>query len=333
MSSQRPTPIFRSRLFLRHDTGQHVENQGRIQAIDRALDSTGELEDRPEPDFRPADLAAVERVHDPRYLQALLTFAEQGGGWIDGDTFCGPDSVETALLSAGAAIAAVDAVLDGEHPRAFALGRPPGHHATGGRGMGFCLINSIAVAAAHALERGLQRIAIVDWDVHHGNGTQDIFYDRDDVLFCSVHQYGRFYPGSGAANERGSGRGAGYTINAPLPPGQGDRAYLQVMDEIFHLPIVEFHPELVLISAGFDAHEDDPLGSMLVTDRGFANLAQRVVNWAAEVGHDRVAAVLEGGYDPDALGRSVVSVLDVLDGDVAARYDGRRPAGKEQAAP
>jgi acetoin utilization deacetylase AcuC-like enzyme len=314
MSSQRPAAIFRSRRFLGHDTGEHVENPTRIIAIDRALEHFGLLDGRPEPAFRAADLADVERVHDARYIQALIDFAKQGGGWIDGDTYCGPDSVETALVAAGAAIAAVDTVLNDDHPRAFALGRPPGHHATAGRGMGFCLLNSVAVAAAHALERGLQRVAIVDWDVHHGNGTQEIFYGRDDVLFCSVHQYGHFYPGTGAASERGAGAGEGFTINAPLPPGGGDRVYLQVMDEVFHIPIHEFNPELILISAGFDAHRDDPLGSMSVTDQGFGRLAQRVVDFAAEAGHERVVAILEGGYDLDVLGRSVVSVLEVLDG-------------------
>jgi acetoin utilization deacetylase AcuC-like enzyme len=321
------TPIFRSPRFLGHDTGQHVEHPIRIRAIDQALESSGILDGRTEPAFGPAELSAVERVHDPRYLQALSDFAARGGGWIDGDTFCGPDSVEIALLAAGAATAAVDAVLDGDHPHAFALGRPPGHHATAVRGMGFCLINSVAVASAHALARGLSRVAIIDWDVHHGNGTQDIFYERDDVLFCSVHRYGHFYPGTGSARERGEGRGVGFTINAPLSAGQGDRAFLHAMDEIFHLAVQEFHPELILVSAGFDAHQHDPLGGMAVTEHGFAQLAERVVTWAAEAGHKRVVAVLEGGYDPAALGRSVVSVLNVLDGSPVDRYDEQNPAG------
>jgi acetoin utilization deacetylase AcuC-like enzyme len=327
MPSQHPTPIFRSSRFLGHDTGEHVEHPIRMQAIDQALASSGMLDARPEPSFEPVDLPEVERVHDPRYLEALVRFSERGGGWIDNDTFCGGDSLEIALLAAGAAVAAVDAVLDGDHPRAFALGRPPGHHATPSRAMGFCLINNVAVAAAHALARGLQRVAIVDWDVHHGNGTQDIFYERDDVLFCSVHHYGSFYPGTGASRERGAGRGEDCTINAPLPGGQGDRAYLRVMDELFHLPLREFHPELILISAGFDAHMADPLGGMAVTERGFAGMAEQVCRWAEAAGHNRVAAVLEGGYDPGALGRSVVSVLDVLDGNAIDRYDEQNPAG------
>jgi len=324
MTTSPQTALFRSPAFLNHDTGEHVECPDRIRAIDAELERSGLLIERPQPTFSPASIDDAERVHDPGYLHALNTFVSQGGGWIDGDTFCGMDSLDTALLAAGAAMAAVDSVLDGTYQRAFSLGRPPGHHAVRSRGMGFCLINNVAVAAAKALARGIKRVAIVDWDVHHGNGTQDIFYGSDEVLFCSVHQYGRFYPGSGAASERGQGEGRGYTINAPLPPGAGDRVYLQVFDEVFHLPLVEFNPELILISAGFDAHDEDPLGSMSVTDRGFAQLAYRVVEMAAECGHDRVVAVLEGGYDPQALGRSVAAVIRVLDGE-------RPPRRVEQA--
>jgi acetoin utilization deacetylase AcuC-like enzyme len=317
------TALYRSPLFLGHDTGDHVENPGRIQAIEDELSRSGLLRERAHREFDHASFAQIERVHDPRYLGALVQLTEQGGGWIDGDTLCGPDSLATAMLAAGAAIAAVDDVLDGSARRGFALGRPPGHHAVANRGMGFCLINSVAAAAAHALSRGLERVAIVDWDVHHGNGTQEIFYDRDDVLYCSVHQYGRFYPGTGSAVERGRGAGLGYTINAPLAPGGGDRVYLQVIDEVFHLPIVEFNPELILISAGFDAHVDDPLGSMAVTSEGFAKLAQRVVRISAQCGHERIVAVLEGGYDPGALGPSVAEVIRVLDGEPPPRYDER----------
>ena len=319
MSKHEKTRLYRSSRFLGHDTGDHVECPGRIRAIEAELTRSGLLENREQHAFDPASPEQLERVHDPRYLNALAMLVEQGGGWIDGDTYCGPDSLATAMLAAGAAVAAVNDVLGGKTQRGFALGRPPGHHALANRGMGFCLINNVAVAAAHALSRGLERVAIVDWDVHHGNGTQDIFYERDDVLFCSVHQYGRFYPGTGAAMERGRGDGLGYTINAPLPPGAGDRVYLQVIDEVFHLPIVDFNPELILISAGFDAHNDDPLGGMSLTDSGFGKLAQRLTEIARECGHDRIVAVLEGGYDQSALGRSVGDVIRVLDRDPATQ--------------
>src|SRR5215207_68004 len=269
--------LFRSLTFREHDTGGHPENAGRLVAIDTALERLDLLECRPDIPFTAAPDDVLARVHDPRYIAGIREFSSQGGGWLDADTAVSPSSVDVAALAAGAGVAAVDAALDGRAQRGFVLARPPGHHATPSRGMGFCLFNTVAVAAAHALARGLERVAIVDWDVHHGNGTQDIFYDRADVLFCSVHQYGHFYPGTGAAGERGHGTGAGYTINAPLPAGGGDRVYHQVFDEMFHLPIQEFHPELILVSAGFDAHEHDPLGSMAVTEQGFADLTKRVM--------------------------------------------------------
>jgi acetoin utilization deacetylase AcuC-like enzyme len=321
MTDRSPAALLRSRAFLQHDTGDHVENPFRLIAIDDELARAGLLADRLEPAFHPAPREAVERVHDPRYVSALEALAAQGGGWIDGDTYCGPQSFDVALLAAGAAIAAVDLALDGARKHSFVLGRPPGHHATAARGMGFCLFNSVAIAAAHALARGLDRVAIVDWDVHHGNGTQDIFYERADVLFCSVHQYGHFYPGTGAASERGAGAGEGFTINAPLASGGGDRVYRRVIDEVFYPPELEYCPELILVSAGFDAHRDDPLGGMAVTEAGFAQFAERVVRWADECGHGRVVALLEGGYDPAALGRSVAAVLRILDGEASPRYE------------
>lgn len=186
--------------------------------------------------------------------------------------------------------------------------------------MGFCLINNVAVAAAHALARGLERVAIVDWDVHHGNGTQDIFYDSNRVLLCSAHQ-SPFYPGTGSAQEVGTGAGRGFTVNAPLAAGQGDGVYARVFDEIFLPRLRDERPELVLISAGFDAHHDDPIGGMRLTDEGFAALAARVVAVANACAQGRVVAILEGGYDPPALGRCVASVLRILDGGAPAEYD------------
>ncbi len=218
-----------------------------------------------------------------------------------------------ATLAAGAAIAAVDAALDGLAPRSLALVRPPGHHATPTRGMGFCLINSVAVAAAHALARGLERVLIIDWDVHHGNGTQDAFVESDRILYCSVHQ-SPLYPGTGAASERGRGRGEGFTLNIPLPPGQGDDVYRRAFDDRLLPAARAYRPELVLVSAGFDAHRADPLAGMRLTEAGFADLARRADDLADGCAGGRLVAVLEGGYDPDALARSVATVLRVLDG-------------------
>ncbi|MGI8478048.1 MAG: histone deacetylase family protein [Thermomicrobiales bacterium] len=310
------TALFRSPKFLRHDTGNHPENPGRIAAIDAELHRRGLLDGRPEIAWGPAGVDQLERVHDPRYVEAIRRLARDGGAWLDADTLCGPDSVDVAMLGAGAAVAAVDAAMDATARRGFTLGRPPGHHATAVRGMGFCLLNSVAVAAAHALSRGARRVAIVDWDVHHGNGTQDIFSRRADVLVCSVHQYGgHFYPGTGGAEETGDGPGRGFTINAPLAPGQNDRVYACVFDELFLPALRTFDAEVILISAGFDAHADDPIANMNLTEAGFAGLARRLVDLSEQTAADgRLVAVLEGGYDPAALAGCVCAVLDVLDG-------------------
>ncbi len=308
----RGTALLRSPRFRGHDTRAHPENPSRLVAVDAELERAGLVAGRADVPFGPADPAAIERVHDPRYVAALHDLATRGGGWVDADTMVAPDSVDVALLAAGAAVAAVDATLDGVAARAFALVRPPGHHATPARGMGFCLFNSVAVAAAHAVARGLERVLIVDWDVHHGNGTQDAFYATDRVLFCSVHQ-SPFYPGTGAADERGRGAGEGFTINVPLRAGKGDDDYRRVFDEAFLPAARRYRPELVLVSAGFDAHRADPLGGMRLTEEGFADLARRVIDLAEASAGGRLVAVLEGGYDPPALGRSVATVLRVLD--------------------
>ena len=306
------TALLRSPRFLGHDTGSHPENPRRLQAIEAELTRTGLLDHRPDVPFGPAPIEALERVHDPRYVAAVHAVAAEGGAWLDADTMIGPDSVDVARLAVGAAVAAVDAVLDGTAPRAFALVRPPGHHATPRRGMGFCLFNSIACAAAHALARGLERVLVVDWDVHHGNGTQDAFYDTDRVLFCSVHQ-SPLYPGTGAAAERGTGAGEGFTLNLPLPPGQDDGTYRRVFDDRLLPAARDYRPELVLVSAGFDAHAADPLAQMALTEDGFADLARRVAALADETCDGRLVAILEGGYDPTALARSVAAVIRAFD--------------------
>jgi acetoin utilization deacetylase AcuC-like enzyme len=318
---QRPgrerTALFRSLAFREHGTGDHPENAGRLLAIDSELERLNLLAGRPEIPFTAAPDDVLALVHDPRYIAGIREFSAQGGGWLDADTPVGARSIDIAALAAGAGIAAVDAALDGQAQHGFVLARPPGHHATPTRGMGFCLFNTIAVAAAHALRRGLDRVLIVDWDVHHGNGTQDAFYETDKVLFCSVHQW-PLYPGTGSASERGAGRGAGYTINVPLAAGANDDAYREVFDQLILPAANAFRPQIVLISAGFDAHANDPLAGMQVTERGFASLARRVVGIAAEHANGRVVAFLEGGYDPPALAASVVATLAEFDGDDAS---------------
>ncbi|MDF3043196.1 MAG: histone deacetylase superfamily, partial [Thermomicrobiales bacterium] len=314
-TAARPTALLRSPRFLGHDTGAHPENAGRMRAIEAALAEADLLHDRPDVPFGPATREQLARIHTPSYVNQVEAMATSGGGWLDGDTVVREDSFAIASLAAGAAVAAVDAVLDGTISRAFVLARPPGHHATPSRGMGFCLLNGIAIAAAQALTRGTRRVLILDWDVHHGNGTQDTFYLTNRVLFCSIHQ-SPLYPGTGATTERGQGNGTGYTLNVPLPPGLGDEAYQQAMTEIVLPAARAFAPDLVLVSAGFDAHRDDPLANMTVTEDGFAFLASAAVQLANESADGRLVAILEGGYDPDALGRSVAAVVTTFDAAV-----------------
>jgi len=308
------TALVTSRIFLEHETGDHPERPARLEAILRYLERTGRLDDRRlvEPD--PADEETIALVHDRAYIEELRAFAARGGGWLDADTVVSPRSFDVARLAVGAAVTAVELVLRSEAPRAFALVRPPGHHAEPDRGMGFCLFNNIAVAAAWALQRhGLERVAIIDWDVHHGNGTQAAFYRTDRVLFVSIHQW-PLYPGTGRADEIGEGPGRGYTLNLPLPPRSDDTAYLRAFDEQIEPRVRAYRPQLLLVSAGYDAHYADPLAAMAVTEQGFGAMAGRVLAWAREWCDGRLVLVLEGGYNLSALASSVAATLDALDG-------------------
>ncbi len=323
------TALLWSDAFLGHDTGHHPERVARADAIRTMLTLPGVVGQRPDVSVEPVRTSLLERTHDPRLIASLDRFALSGGGWVDGDTWCGPDSLDVARLAAGAAVEATLAVLEGKAPRAFALGRPPGHHATRDRSMGFCLYNNIAIAAEAAREAGVERIAIVDWDLHHGNGTQDIFYDRRDVLYCSMHQSGIF-PGGGWPHELGNEQGEGFTLNVPLRAGSGNAEMLRAIDEIFTPAIAEYRPELIMISAGFDAHRDDPLGDLAASEFGFAQMADRLCQLSETFCENRVVAVLEGGYDVKALAHSTATVIAVLDGadphsvDVCAVGDGQQ---------
>jgi acetoin utilization deacetylase AcuC-like enzyme len=257
----------------------------------------------------PAEVEALTRVHAADYVAAIASTAGRAV-MLDPDTSTSPESYDVACLAAGAALGAVDAVLDDPASGpAIACVRPPGHHAEADRAMGFCLFNSIAVAAAHARALGLGRVAIVDFDVHHGNGTQAAFYGDPSVLFISSHQY-PYYPGSGAATEIGRGAGAGFTVNLPLEAGAGDAD----LDEAYRrvaVPVLDaFAPELVLVSAGFDAHEDDPLAALRMTPAGFANLTRLLLGVAARHAAGRIAFVTEGGYDLDGLATSLHATLE-----------------------
>ncbi len=304
------TAIVRDDAFAGHDTGMHPEHPRRYRAILAALGDAGMLDDGRDLAHEPASDEAILRAHTADHLRLLTEIASAGGGWIDPDTMVAPDSLDAARRAAGAAIAATESALAGR--TAIALGRPPGHHATANQAMGFCLLNSVAIAAAHARHRGIERVAIVDWDVHHGNGTQDIFYEDVDVRYASIHQ-SPLYPGTGHPGETGRGAGAGATLNTPLPPGAGDAEWLDAFDTRVAPFIREARPGLILLSAGFDAHRDDPIGGCNVTDDGFAALIARTRDLAGQLSDGRLAVVLEGGYDPDALGRCVVRTVRELD--------------------
>jgi acetoin utilization deacetylase AcuC-like enzyme len=297
---------------LQHDSGfGHPESPERLRGILAALRQRGINEDdlqRPDP----VDLGLLAEVHDERYIAAVEEVARRGGAYWDADTLISPGSYEAALVAAGAAVGAVDAVMRGDKHAAFALVRPPGHHALRASAMGFCLFNNIGVAAQHAVrDHALERVLIVDWDVHHGNGTQDLFYSRPDVLFFSTHQY-PFYPGTGAIDETGAGAGEGYTVNVPLPAGVGDGGYKQVFEQVLVPLARRFRPQLILISAGYDAHVLDPLAGMAVTMAGFSEMALTVSELAGELCDGRVAAVLEGGYNIEALSMSVLTTIGAL---------------------
>ncbi len=308
-----PTALIYSKRFRDHDTGSHPENAYRLEAIYRRLRESGLLEGRPIYEAIDGSVDDLLLVHDPEYVRLVEHLANAGGGYLDADTVVSHQSYEIARLAAGASVQAVDLVLNGDVRRAFAFPRPPGHHACRAQGMGFCLFNNVAIAARHAIDRrGLFRVAIVDWDVHHGNGTQAMFLDTDQILYVSLHQW-PLYPGTGRPQEAGVRYGFGYTVNVPMTSGAGDAEYLSALDEIVLPKLFDFHPELILVSAGFDAHEGDPLASMSVTTEGFAAMARRVRDVADRLCDGRVVAILEGGYNPVTLAESVEAVIRVFD--------------------
>jgi acetoin utilization deacetylase AcuC-like enzyme len=294
---------------LEHDTGPHPERAARIVAIQRELERRGGLgwEHRASTE---ATLDQLHGVHPPAHVDRIRDLCAAGGGHIDADTLVVEGSWRAALHAAGGAVEAASLVVSGAAPAAFSVHRPPGHHAEATQAMGFCLFNNVAVAAQHARDAlGVERVLILDWDVHHGNGTNDIFHTSDEVLFVSIHQ-SPLYPGTGSMHDIGSGIGGGYTVNLPVPAGAGDDAWTSLVAHVTVPLIREFAPQLVLVSAGFDAHADDPLAGCAVTDGGFATMAALVAG-ACREGAIPFAGILEGGYDVDALARSVCEVLDV----------------------
>jgi acetoin utilization deacetylase AcuC-like enzyme len=257
----------------------------------------------------------LERCHEPRYVEQVQRVARQGGGHLDMDTYVRPASYDAALMAAGGLVEATRAVLDGEVDNAFGLVRPPGHHALRARGMGFCLFNNVAVAAHYALaERDLDRVLIVDFDVHHGNGTQDEFESDPAVMYISTHQYPH-YPGTGYWSETGQGDGAGSIVNVPLGGGVGDEGFGRIFEEIVGPAAWRFQPQLILVSAGYDAHWDDPLAYLQLSVSGYAAIARALKELAAELCDGRLVFTLEGGYHLEALAYAILNSFAVLLGD------------------
>ena len=324
--------IFRSDTSLAHQTGAHPESASRIVAIETELDRLDWLGYQ-RFDSVPATDAMLLRAHPAAHIKRVREACASSTA-LDPDTVVVPASLDAALHAAGGSVALAEALCSGRADVGASLHRPPGHHAEADRAMGFCLFNNVAVAALHALEQcGLERVLILDWDVHHGNGTEAIFAADPRVCFISLHQY-PCYPGTGAAADQGAGEGLGYTINCPLPPGSGDGLFVGLVEQLVEPLVASYKPQLILISAGFDAHRDDPLASCKVSDGGFAAMARSLYTVAAN-GAIPVGLVLEGGYNVDALARSLALTLSELAGvrtDLESS-EPNSPLAAEMAAP
>lgn len=308
------TAVYTDARCLAHDTGQgHPERAARLPAIWGALGEAGLWDYLRQPAAQPLALDEMIPVHDPDYLLALRTFCEQGGGLFATDAPTSADSWRAATWTAGAACSAARAVLAGELDRALVLGRPPGHHAGRAQARGFCLVHNAALAARAAQAAGAGRVFILDWDVHHGNGTQEIFYEDASVFACSLHQ-SNWYPFTGLATERGRGAGYGTTLNLPLPRGTGPAEMLEVLAAEVAPALAGYQPDLVLVSCGTDGHVDDPLGGWRLTARTYGAMMRQVLEWAAEVCEGRVVVLLEGGYELDSLAASMVEITQALVG-------------------
>jgi acetoin utilization deacetylase AcuC-like enzyme len=314
--------------FLDHKTGVgHPERPERLHAVMRGLEDHGLLDRLMRRAFDPADTAYVQRLHGPAYVRRCLDRCRDKVPFIDTpDSAICPASFDTALLAAGGVRAAVDAVMAGDADNAFCAVRPPGHHAEADESMGFCLFGNVALAADYLTqELGVQRVAIVDFDVHHGNGTQHLLEHRSDVLFISLHQDpATLYPGTGFAEETGRGEGEGFTLNIPLAPGGGDDIYRRAFESQVLPGLAAYRPRFLLVSAGFDAAVEDPLAGMNVTTGGFDWMSRRLVQAAGELCGGRLVSVLEGGYDFDALARGVAAHVGALleAGGVSAGSEG-----------
>ncbi|MCW2650462.1 MAG: Histone deacetylase [Mycobacterium sp.] len=313
--------------YTEHDFPAHPEGAERIRAVWRGLDESGLATRMQRLQAQAVDESWVRTVHTAEYLELLRRVsALPRPTHLDADTYAGPDALAIALLSAGGAIDAVDRVLAGAADNGLAATRPPGHHAMPDRAMGFCLLGNVAIATKYAQRQyGIERVLIVDYDVHHGNGTEAMFYDDPSVLYISTHQY-PFYPGTGAATDVGIGRGEGCTVNIPLPAGSGDATYATVFSQIIWPAAERYHPQLILVSVGFDAYWADPLAGMRLTLSGYSHLAGEVMRMARRLSEGNVVFVLEGGYNLNALRYGVGNVARVLLGEPPTDPLGPPPA-------
>ncbi|MER3445644.1 MAG: histone deacetylase [Candidatus Dadabacteria bacterium] len=305
--------IVLDKLYFDHDNGSgHPESQERLLAIVDMLNGTRLIDELIMIQPRDATKEEITLVHEPRYFDFIQSTRGRMRVFLDTDTSTCPVSFNAAVRAAGGMVSSVDSVLKGEVDMAFPLVRPPGHHAERNKAMGFCIFNNVAIGAAYANKfYGMERILIVDWDLHHGNGTQHMFYDSPDVLYFSTHQY-PYYPGTGRIEEVGTGKGMGYTINVPLPLGMGDREYIRIFFQILKPVIDQYKPQIILVSAGFDAYYEDPLGGMKVTPRGFAQMTRFLKEMSEEHCKGKIILILEGGYNLDGLWESTKAVIDEL---------------------
>lgn len=315
---------------LRHTLEGHPENYRRLEGTWALLEQDGILNELIRVESKPAPYEALLTAHTPEHIRKVEGIAIKGGGRIDADTYVNEDSYQAALLSTGGLLNVLDAVMTGKADNGFALVRPPGHHAVQNRGMGFCLFSNVAIAARWAQKQyGIERVLVIDIDVHHGNGTQDVLYDDPSVLFFSIHQYPH-YPGTGAALERGTPNATGSTINIPAPPFSGDEGYMHAFEQILGPAARRFDPELIILSAGFDGHWRDPLANIQLSITGYAEQVQFVMDLADELCEGKLVCALEGGYDLEVLPHCILSTLRLLSDSEAGVSDPFGPAPDEE---
>jgi len=306
------TLLYSESCFLQHEIGPHPEQADRIRLASSRLETTGLGQRCARPKWAPVSRRRLSTVHSLKYADEIWTLAKSGGGELDSDTFVGPSSYYVALLAAGSVCDATERILRGDDVRAFCIVRPPGHHALVDRGMGFCLFNNVAIAARMATtELGLDRVLIIDWDVHHGNGTQEAFWEDPRVGFLSIHRR-PFYPGTGEEDETGFGNGLGTTLNVPIEFGTSRKDYLDMFTAALEKMAVRMKPQMIFLSAGFDTHREDPFGSLELENEDFVSLTKKVLDVADDFAEGRLVSALEGGYNPEVVADCVEIHLNAM---------------------